>query len=90
MRIALVTHDKPNHLHIRKENRDAHLDYIKKTGVVEMAGPFLDSDEKMCGSLIILDVNNMAAAEAWAESDPYNRAGLFENSTLKIWKKVIG
>ena len=90
MRIALVTHDKPNHLHIRKENREAHLAYIKKTGVVEMAGPFLDADEKMCGSLIILDVNDMAAAEAWAENDPYNRAGLFENSTLIIWKKVIG
>ena len=90
MRIALVTHDKPNHLNIRKENREAHLAYIKKTGVVEMAGPFLDADEKMCGSLIILDVNDMAAAESWAENDPYNRAGLFENITLKIWKKVIG
>ena len=90
MRIALVTHDKPNHLYIRKENREAHLAYIKKTGVVEMAGPFLDTNEEMCGSLIILDVNDMAAAEAWAENDPYNKAGLFETSTLKIWKKVIG
>ena len=90
MRIALVTHDKPNHLHIRKENREAHLAYIKNSGVVEMAGPFLDADEKMCGSLIILDVNDMAAAKAWAENDPYNKAGLFETSTLKIWKKVIG
>ena len=90
MRIALVTHDKPNHLHIRKKNREAHLAYIKKTGIVEMAGPFLDTDEKMCGSLIVLDVNDMAAAKAWAENDPYNKAGLFETSTLKIWKKVIG
>ena len=90
MRIALVTHDKPNHLHIRKENREAHLAYIKNSGVVEMAGPFLDADEKMCGSLIVLDVNDMAAAKVWAENDPYNKAGLFETSTLKIWKKVIG
>ena len=90
MRVALVTHDKPNHLHIRKENREAHLAYIKNSGVVEMAGPFLDTDEKMCGSLIILDVNDMAAAKVWAENDPYNKAGLFETSTLKIWKKVIG
>ena len=90
MRIALVTHDKPNYFHIREENREAHLAYIKKTGVVEMAGPFLDTDKKMCGSLIILNVSDMQSAEAWAENDPYNRAGLFENSTLKIWKKVIG
>ena len=90
MRIALITHDRPNHLHVRKENREAHLAYIKKSGVVEMAGPFLDTDEKMCGSLIILDVKDMAAAKSWAENDPYNKAGLFETSTLKIWKKVIG
>ena len=90
MRVALVTHDKPNHLHIRKENREAHLAYIKKTGVVEMAGPFLDTDEEMCGSLIVLDVIDMAAAKAWAENDPYNKAGLFETITLKIWKKVLG
>ena len=90
MRVALVTHDKPNHLHIRKENREAHLAYIKNSGVVEMAGPFLDADETMCGSLIVLDVNDMAAAKVWAENDPYNKAGLFETSALKIWKKVIG
>ena len=90
MRIALVTHDKLGCLHIRMENREAHLAYIKRTGVVEMAGPFLDADEKMCGSLIILDIKDMASAEAWAENDPYNKAGLFENFTLKIWEKVIG
>ena len=90
MLIALVTHDKTNHLHIRIKNREAHLAYIKKTGVVEMAGPFLDTDKKMCGSLIILNVSDMQSAEAWAEDDPYNKAGLFKNSTLKIWKKVIG
>ena len=55
-----------------------------------MAGPFLDADGKMCGSFIILDVNDMAAAKVWAENDPYNKAGLFETVALKIWKKVIG
>jgi uncharacterized protein YciI len=32
----------------------------------------------------------MAAAQAWAENDPYNKAGLFESVTLSQWKKVIG
>ena len=30
------------------------------------------------------------AAQAWAENDPYNKAGLFESVTLSQWKKVIG
>ncbi|MDC1202115.1 YciI family protein [Planktomarina temperata] len=90
MRIAVITRDKPGHLHLRVETRDAHLAYIKETGIVEMAGPFLDNAEQMCGSLIVLEVENMAAAQAWAENDPYNKAGLFESVTLSQWKKVIG
>ena len=90
MLITLITQDKPNHLHVRMENRESHLDYIEQTAVVEMAGPFLDMDGQMCGSLIVLDVEDMASAKAWAENDPYNKVGLFENITLKVWKKIIG
>jgi uncharacterized protein len=90
MRFALITRDKPDALHIRMDTRAAHLDYIAATGVVEMAGPFLDETGQMCGSLIILDVADMAAAQRWAESDPYAQAGLFATVTLSAWKKVIG
>ncbi|MBS0123777.1 YciI family protein [Thetidibacter halocola] len=89
MLIALIAHDKPGHLQIRKDNRDAHLDYIKATGVVSQAGPLLDAAGEMCGSLVILDVADMTAAEAWAEADPYARAGLFDEVKLIAWKKVI-
>ena len=44
----------------------------------------------MVGSLVILDVEDMAAGEAWAANDPYNKAGLFEAVELITWKKVIG
>ena len=90
MRAALMTHDKPGALQIRLDTRTAHLDYIKATGVVEMAGPLLDEAGQMCGSLIILDVADMAAAQTWADLDPYAKAGLFATVTLTEWKKVIG
>ncbi len=90
MRIALITRDKPGALQVRLDNRDAHLAYIKETGVVEMAGPFLDTDGTMSGSLIIMNVDDMAAAQAWAENDPYAKAGLFEKVRIEEWKKVIG
>ncbi len=90
MRVALVTKDKPGALQIRIDTRAAHLEYIASTGVVGMAGPLLDGDGQMCGSLIILDVADMAAAREWAASDPYALAGLFETATLTEWKKVIG
>lgn len=90
MRFALMTKDKPGALQTRMDNREAHLAYIADTGVVEMAGPVLDDDGQMCGSLIVLDVDDMAAAHAWADNDPYAKAGLFESVTLRAWKKVIG
>ena len=43
MLVALMARDKPKSLDIRKANRAAHLDYIEATGVVSMAGPFLDA-----------------------------------------------
>lgn len=90
MRVAVICIDKPDHLHIRQENRPAHLDHIQRSGVVEMAGPFLSPEGAMCGSLIILDVPDLAAAQDWAASDPYARAGLFAQVNMREWKKVIG
>lgn len=86
---AVICRDRPGHLDTRKANRADHLAYIEATGVVAMAGPFLEGGE-MCGSLVILDVADLAAAQAWAAGDPYARAGLFEAVTITEWKKVIG
>ncbi|MCC1491205.1 YciI family protein [Cognatishimia sp. F0-27] len=90
MLVALVAHDKPGALQIRKDTRAAHLDYLQSTGVVEQAGPLLDAAGEMIGSLIVLDVADLAAARAWADADPYAAAGLFDSVTLTEWKRVIG
>lgn len=90
MLIALMANDKPGALEIRKANRDAHLAYIKETGVVVQAGPFLDESGQMCGSLVILEVADLAGANDWANGDPYAKAGLFDSVVLKPWNKVIG
>lgn len=90
MRIALIAHDKPGALQTRMDNRAAHLAYIQQTGVVEQAGPLLNDDGQMIGSLIILEVADMAAAKDWAASDPYAAAGLFSSVTLTAWNRVIG
>jgi uncharacterized protein YciI len=90
MLYAVICRDKPGHLETRKANRDAHLAYIEETGVVTQAGPFLDAAGDMCGSLVVLDLESMDAAQNWAANDPYAKAGLFENVTIQAWKKVIG
>jgi uncharacterized protein YciI len=89
MLIALIARDKPGALQTRLDTRDAHVAYLKETGVVSQAGPLLDDSGEMIGSLVILDVADMDAARAWADTDPYAQAGLFASVELIPWKKVI-
>jgi len=90
MLIALIAKDKADSLAVRQENRPTHVEYLKSTGCVSQAGPLLDADAQMCGSLVILDVADMAAAQDWAANDPYAKAGLFADVQLIAWNKVIG
>ncbi len=90
MKFALIARDKPGTLELRKANRAAHLDYVAASGVVEQAGPLLDAEGGMCGSLLILDVADAAAAQAFADGDPYAAAGLFQSVEIIAWNRVIG
>ena len=90
MLIALIARDKAGALDVRKANRDAHLAYIESTGVVEQAGPLLDDEDQMIGSLLVLNVKDMGVAQDWADNDPYAKAGLFETVDLIPWKRVVG
>lgn len=89
MLVALIARDKPGALQIRLDTREAHVAYLKSSGVVSQAGPLLDESAQMIGSLVILDVSDMQAAETWAKADPYASAGLFQSVELIPWKKVI-
>jgi uncharacterized protein len=90
MRVALICQDKPGALQVRLDTRAAHVAYLQETGVVDLAGPFLDEAGQMTGSMIVLNVDNMQQARDWAAGDPYAKAGLFVSVTLTEWKRVIG
>ena len=89
MLVALIAIDIPGALHFRLDTRDAHVAYLKANACVSQAGPLLNEAGDMCGSLIVLDVTDMAAAEAFVAGDPYGHAGLFESVELISWNKVI-
>lgn len=89
MLFAVICRDKPGALQTRLDTRAAHLAYIEATGIVRMAGPFIEAGQ-MAGSLIILETDSLAAADTWAAGDPYKAAGLFATVRVSEWKKVIG
>jgi uncharacterized protein len=90
MLFALICTDKPNHLDMRMANRPAHLAFLESLGKnLKGAGPFLGSDEKPNGSLVLIEAENLEAAKAIAAQDPYAVAGLFSNVDIRPWKWLI-
>ena len=89
---VLICHDKPNALDLRMKNREAHLAYGPTTGVkIVLGGPLMSEDgSAMQGSLLVIDVPNLAAAKKFSAGDPYVEAGLFESVEIRPWRKVIG
>ncbi len=82
--------DKKDSLALRMTTREAHIEYLKSfTDQLFAAGPTLDSDGNMDGSLLIFDFTDLNEAKQYAENDPYAKAGLFDQVTINAWKKVL-
>ena len=90
MLFAIVCIDKPASLELRLATRATHLAYLTtyKDKVVQ-AGPLLDTDGRSCGSLLLVEVADRAAAEGFAEGDPYAKAGLFESTLIRPFRTVF-
>ncbi|MEM7425679.1 MAG: YciI-like protein [Pseudomonadota bacterium] len=90
MLFALICTDKPESFDLRASVRPEHLDFLSGLGErLKAGGPFLDSESRPCGSLVVIEAADMAEAEAVAASDPYAKAGLFENVDIRAWNWVL-
>lgn len=91
MLFAIVCIDKPEALGIRKSNREDHMAHVKgSNGAVVQAGPFLDSSGQIYGSLVIYEADDISTAQAWADADPYTKAGAFQSISVHLWNRVLG
>ena len=82
--------DKPNAQELRAATRPAHLEHVGSGRVkVVIAGPMLTEDGQPLGSMLVVEAESRAAAEAFAQADPYARAGLFERIDILAWRQVI-
>ena len=89
MLYVLTCKDKIDSEELRKEVRPNHLHYLQDFDI-KLAGPILSDDQQtMVGSLILLECDDKEAAEAFASSDPYNTAGLFESIEISHYRQAI-
>lgn len=75
---ALYCIDRPNAQEQRASLRDLHIAHVRTPGVTKLAGPMLDEAGKIAGSLLVVEAENLAAAEAFSAQDPYSRAGVYD------------
>ena len=90
MLFAIVCTDRPASLDLRLATRPAHLAYLTTyADRVMHGGPLLDTDGRPCGSLLLIEVEDRAAAEGFATADPYAKAGLFESTVIRAFRTVL-
>ncbi|RUM52538.1 MAG: YciI family protein [Methylococcus sp.] len=98
MLYAIICQDVDNSLEARKATRPAHLERLEKLqdeGRLIIAGPHpnIDSEDPgqagFSGSLILAEFGSLTDAQAWADADPYQAAGVYANVIIKPFKKVF-
>ena len=98
MLYAIISQDKPDSLADRLGARPAHLDRLnrlKDAGRLVLAGPHpaIDSpdpgDAGFSGSLVVAEFASLEDAQTWADADPYMAAGVYQQVTVKPFKKVL-
>lgn len=74
---------------LREAHTPEHLAYLDRhSSIIVLGGALLAEDgETRIGSSIILKVRDRATAEAFAESEPLRRAGVFRHQTLTLMRK---
>jgi len=95
---AITSEDVEDSLGKRMSARPAHikrLQALQDEGRLVLAGPHpaIDSDNPgdagFTGSLVVAEFDSLQAAQQWADSDPYNDAGVYAKVTVKPFKKVF-
>ncbi len=80
--------DNPEGPEIRAANRDAHEAYLDEHGTSIMCrGPMLaDGGASHAGSVILMDIPDMAAGRALLEKEPFFKAGCYQDITFHRWR----
>ncbi len=84
--------DSDRGLELRKEHREkhlAHLSGLNEAGKIKFAGPLIDAEGNPCGSVIILEASDLAAASQIAHGDPYLTEGIFAEVEVFETKQVF-
>ncbi len=85
---AVTTVDKPGMSEARAAIRQTHLDYLARhKDAVVLGGVTYAADDAKDGSVWIVNLPDLAAAEAFVANEPFVKAGLFQSIRLRRMNK---
>jgi uncharacterized protein YciI len=88
---VLACFDKADSLDLRMATREAHLAWARdQHDRIRMAGPMLNDDDTMAGSLFFLEADSAGEVKAFNAADPYAKAGLFDRVEIKRFRSTLG
>ena len=87
----IYTVDKPGSKAVRDQFRGAHYEFLQRHQRLLIASGGLQDDaaESFVGSVILLDVDTRAEAQAFVDEDPFTLAGLAGTIVITRWKKAF-
>ena len=89
MYYAIVCTDKPHIGELREKTRPAHGVYLKQhSDKMHIGGPFEDDDGNIVGTLLIINVEDRAAALSFTAHEPLHAAGVFESVVVRRWRQM--
>ncbi|MBS0382204.1 MAG: YciI family protein [Proteobacteria bacterium] len=95
---AITGIDVEDSLDKRKAARPRHVARLQELldqGRLLLAGPFpaIDAEDPgpvgFSGSLIIAEFEDLDAAKAWANADPYRAAGVYREVTVRPFRQTL-
>jgi uncharacterized protein YciI len=83
---ASVARDKPDALEQRVALRSLHFDYLNSLGAkLVFAGALFDENDRMNGSLMVVEADSLDEAKALVGGDPFVLNGLYASFKVKRW-----
>lgn len=88
---AITCTDKPDSVKVRLANREAHLAFAHQyEDRILIGGPLLAADGRTpVGSMLVIDLPDRDAVDAWLAADPYAQAGLFASVDIHRYRMVL-
>jgi hypothetical protein len=89
MLYIIYQEDRPDGAAVRAANREAHFAYLERhKDIMVLGGALLAEDgTTRTGSVLIINVPDLAAAETFSREEPFRKAGLFRSVKISRMRR---